>query len=547
VTSQGYLRFVLLEDDDLDAELVQEQVRRAGFDVAWQRARGEEELVTALSAAPVSLILSDFSLPGYDGLAALELAQQRAAGVPFLFVSGAIGEERATETLRRGATDYVLKDRLERLPGAIERALELSRERRRREVAEAERDRLLQSERRAREAAELANRMKDEFLATASHELRTPLNAILGWAKLLRSGQPSAEMLSRGLATIERNAVSQSRLIEDILDISRIVTGKVHLRVARVPVATFLSAAVEALRPAATAKHISLTVEHGDLGEIDGDAERLQQVLWNLVSNAVKFTPAHGKVTVTAERDPDWLRLSVSDTGNGIEPKTLARVFERFWQADPSATRRQGGLGLGLSIVRYLVELHGGRVHAESEGPGKGSRFMVELPLLLDSREVASVRPEPPPSEAPPSSVAPTLNALQGLTAVVVDDDPDAREVVTLILRGQGASVTPAAGAAEALDAVQRLQPRVLVSDIGMPEVDGYALIRSVRALPRERGGGTPAIALSAYTRDMDRHQALDAGFQTHLAKPVVPADLVRAILQVCGVDEAPPEALTPR
>ena len=534
VDANKALRFVILEDDDLDDQLVQEHVRAAGVTVSWSRVRNEHEFHAALLEQTPDLIISDFLLPGYSGLAALELAQTLAPGVPFLFVSGAIGEERATETLRRGATDYVLKDRMQRLPLAIERALELANERRRRERAEAERDRLFASERHARELAETANRLKDEFLATASHELRTPLNAILGWAKLLRSGDSSADMLSRGLATIERNATVQARLIEDILDISRIVTGKVQLRPARTAVATFVLAAVESLRPAAAAKQIELSVELDGAGTIEADAERLQQVLWNLVGNAVKFTPLGGEVKISAEREQKRLILRVKDSGQGLEPGAVSRVFERFWQADSSATRRHGGLGLGLSIVRYLVELHGGSVRAESEGVDRGACFTIELPTTQPSVAPPSAAPQPD-RERRPAGSDPDLRALSGVRILLVEDDDDSREIVALVLEQHGAEVRGADSAESALASLRADRPDVIVSDIGMPLTDGYELMRRVRALPPANGGSVPAIALTAFTRELDRSEAAAAGFQAHLAKPVIPIMLVSAIQRALG------------
>jgi signal transduction histidine kinase len=523
------LRFILLEDDQLEAELIQEHVRAAGLHVEWTRASDQSAFQAALLGTNADLILSDFSLAGYDGREAFELAHSLTPGTPFVFVSGAIGEELAIETLRRGAADYVLKDRLHYLPAAVHRALRLGSEHRRRQAAEAERDVLLVSERRAREAAESANHMKDEFLATASHELRTPLNAILGWAKLLRAGPSNAELLGRGLATIERNAIAQSRLIEDILDISRIVTGKVQLRIGQVPVGTIVHAVVDSLRPAAAAKQIEVTAEARGLGEIDADAERLQQILWNLLSNAIKFTEQGGRVTVAAERKASTLELSVSDTGKGIDPAALGRVFEQFWQADPSATRRQGGLGLGLPIVRYLAELHGGRAWAESEGPGLGSRFAVEIPVT----HVVSPRANVPASQMSPDGPLrdlPEQSLLGGIRILIVDDDPDGREIVALILTKYGATVTSASSANEALESLRQSPPHVLISDIGMPDVDGYSFIRAVRALPKEHGGRTPALALTAFTRQLDRDKALHAGFQSHLSKPLTPAGLVRSV-----------------
>ncbi len=531
---QGPLRFVVLEDDDLDAQLLEACVQDAGLAVIWSRARDEPEFRAALLEGSPDLIISDFSLPGYSGLAALELAQSLTPSVPFLFVSGAIGDERATETLRRGATDYVLKDRMQRLPLAIERALELAHERARRERAEAERDRLFTSERQAREAAETANRLKDEFLATASHELRTPLNAILGWAKLLHGREGEPELLGRGLATIERNALAQARLIEDILDISRIVTGKVQLSPARLAVSAVVSAAVDGLRPAAAAKQIQLSVSVDGAGEIDADPERLQQVLWNLVGNAVKFTQAGGWVNVTAERVDQRLIVKVCDNGQGLEAGFAARVFERFWQADASARRRHGGLGLGLAIVRYLVELHGGRVYAESAGVNQGACFSIELPT---TQPVIELKAAPPPTERElafaGSGVEP--QALAGVRVLLVEDDRDSREMLALVLEQHGARVSSAANGVSALEALASSVPDIVISDIGMPELDGYEFMRRVRALPASRGGSVPAVALTAFSREVDRTEAASAGFHGHVAKPVVASVLVKAINGLLG------------
>lgn len=539
-SSQPPIGAVLLEDDDLDAELVLAQFEAEGLAIDVRRCRTADEYLQELARGGIDVVLSDFALPGYDGMAALEAARQRLPDVPFIFVSGAIGEELAIETLQRGATDYVLKNRLARLVTAVRRALGLADERRRRRKAESERDRAFEAERLAREAAESANRMKDEFLAIASHELRTPLNAMLGWAALLTTAPRDGELLAKGLEIIRRNAVAQSRLIEDILDISRIVTGKLQLRTARIPLVSFVQPAVEAVRPAAAAKHITLSVQLDASEVVSGDSDRLQQVMWNLLSNAVKFTPAHGSIRVSATRDDQTVSIAVEDSGQGIDDDFLPYVFERFRQADPTATRRAGGLGLGLSIVRYLVEAHGGGVSAESGGRGRGSRFLVRLPREIASDKPAALAIELPLPAAELDISAAASGSLTGVRVLLVEDEPDSRELVAFILRAHGARVSVAASANEALKFLETEIPNILISDIGMPDMDGYSLMRRLRELPGS-AGATPAIALTAYTRELDRHQAEAAGFQRHLAKPVTPAVLLRAVHETLARDSSPP------
>jgi len=529
--SPASIGVLLLEDDDLDVELIHEQLLQSGLSVDMRRAQTERDFVQELNRSGLRIVLSDFALPEYDGFAALSMAQRLQPDVPFIFVSGAIGEERAIETLQRGATDYVLKSRLTRLPAAVTRALTLADERSRRRRAEAERDALLESERSARAAAEAANRLKDEFLTVASHELRTPLNAILGWATLLTNAT-QLDVFRRGIGVIQRNALAQSRLIEDILDISRIVTGKLQLRVEPILLGPFIEAAAEAIRPAAHAKGISLTVQVDAPKEVVADSGRLQQVVWNLLSNAVKFTPARGRVALRASQTEEGVVIAVEDDGEGIEPEFLPHVFERFRQGDPSTTRRASGLGLGLSIVRYLVEAHGGTVSVESAGKGQGSKFYVHLPSRASIETPAVLRSAAPSVteavEVPPSQ--PTR--LQGVRVLLVEDDQDSRDLIAFILRNSGAEVTPASSAVEALACFGDGRPDIVISDIGMPDMDGYAFIRQLRARPAEAGGKTPAIALTAYTRELDRQAAQAAGFQRHLAKPVNGGLLLRAVAE---------------
>ncbi len=400
--------------------------------------------------------------------------------------------------------------------------------------AAEERSGLLASERHARSEAERTSRMKDEFLATLSHELRTPLSAILGWASVLRSGRAGEADLRHGLEAIERNARAQTQLIEDLLDMSRIVSGKLRLDVQEVHPASFVESALQTVRPAAAAKALALDATIApDLDAITGDPGRLQQVVWNLLANAIKFTPHGGSVRLTLARAPAHVEIAVADTGAGIDPAFLPHVFDRFRQADASMTRRFGGMGLGLSIVRHLVELHGGTVHAESAGEGLGATFTVRLPLAVArSGELAA------PSARPAGARVRDLGCveLRGLRVLVVDDQPDARELAARVLAECGAEVVTAASASEALPLVERMRPAVLVSDIGMPDVDGYELLRRVRALGPARGGAVPAIALTAFARDEDRAHALRAGFVLHLGKPVEPAELVAA---VASVDES--------
>ena len=392
-----------------------------------------------------------------------------------------------------------------------------------------------------REAQE-ANRMKDEFLATLSHELRTPLNAIVGWAHVLRGGPLDKAVVARAVDTIDRNARTQTQLISDILDVSRIVTGKLRLSVAPVEMPAVVESSLEAARPAAAAKEIRIEQEIDPLaGPVSGDNDRLQQVVGNLLGNAIKFTPKGGRVKVRLARLESEVEVVVEDSGVGIAPEYLPRLFERFRHPDASTTRPHGGIGLGLAIVRHLVELHGGHVEASSGGRGQGAIFRVRLPMLGMRGSVAASRPGlvgDRPARARPA----VLPSLDGICVLVVDDEKDARDVIIAILEQRGAKTFEASSVEEALAVIAQERPDVLVSDIGLPEEDGYSLMRRIRALPRERGGGIPAAALTAYARTEDRMQALLAGFQIHVPKPVQPAELI-AVVASLAARNAPPAA----
>jgi PAS domain S-box-containing protein len=388
---------------------------------------------------------------------------------------------------------------------------------------------LFERESRARAAAEESNRMKDEFLATVSHELRTPLTSILGWARMLRSGTLDAATSERAVETIERNARSQSQIIEDILDVSRIITGKLSLSVEPVEMVAVIEAAINAVRPAAEAKGIQIeTAFDAAAYRVAGDANRLQQVVWNLLSNAVKFTPGGGRVSVQLRREDAYVETIVSDTGQGIDKEFLPYVFDRFRQADSSTTRQHGGLGLGLAIVRHLVELHGGTVAAESAGEGEGTTFTVRLPSMAVPERPAGAAAAP--SMAASAADFDCVASLAGLRVLAVDDEADTLELLKMLLERCSVEVITALSARDALAALEATRPDVLIADIGMPEEDGYQLIHKVRALGSERGGNTPAIALTAYAGEADRRRVLASGYQTHMAKPIDPAKLLRAV-----------------
>ncbi|HYH45913.1 MAG TPA: ATP-binding protein, partial [Thermoanaerobaculia bacterium] len=405
---------------------------------------------------------------------------------------------------------------------------------------EQQRLELLASERAARTEAERAGQVKDEFLATLSHELRTPLNAILGWVTLLRSGRAGVAETDKGLKVIERNARVQAQLIDDLLDISRIVSGKLRLDVQPVDLAAVVEAAVQSTLPAAEAKAIRLhKVIDPRAGPVSGDPARLQQVLWNLLTNALKFTPRGGQVQVRLERVNSHVELNVTDTGQGIQPEFLPYVFERFRQADATTTRRYGGLGLGLSIVRNLVEAHGGTVHASSPGEGRGATFTLRLPLTnvhpsgVESKD-GQARIHPRAEPLVPVTPACDEPPLTGLRVLVVEDEPDSRHLIERILTACGAAVTGAASVEEALLQLEEARPNVLISDIGMPGRDGYELMREVRSRGRT-AKDLPAVALTAFARSEDRRRALLAGFQVHIAKPVDPSELVALIASLTG------------
>ncbi len=743
------LKFLLLEDSLLDIELIEALFAQSDIDCEFVSVNTQPEFESALKQGGFDLILSDYSLPGFDGIAALEIAQQLYPDVPFIFVTATMGEEVAIETLKRGAIDYVLKQRLERLVPAVQRALREAEERRARKQIEAElyrqeqeyralvenspdiiirfdknyrtlyvcpaiteatglpvehflgktpaehgypaevyipwieemrqlleqkQGRLFQFKfdsangtrfydvrmvpelatdgsietilavarditeakqaevklRQQKEELEQLNRIKDEFLAVLSHELRSPLNAILGWSRILRTRQVDAATIARALETIERNAKLQTQLIEDLLDVSRIIRGKLSLHPQKTNLVPAIEAAIDTMRLAAEAKSIDFQFliegsgEWGvgsresrvkeDMGDMQdkgeyistsltsstlystwttpsttffvlGDPNRLQQIVWNLLSNAIKFTPSGGKVEVLLEVVGDkgdkgdkgeyihtsstpptlptpysllrhmpqrgepphgsgsptpstYAQITIKDTGMGIRSDFIPYVFDSFRQADGSTTRKYGGLGLGLAIVRHLVELHGGYVFASSPGEGQGATFAVQIPLLKTEPKVQN-------SEFNFSSSA--LNnieegtenlELSGVRILVVDDDTDSRDFLDFALLDAGAKTTAVDSAAAAFEALSSFQFNILVSDIGMPAEDGYSLIQRIRQLPASKNGTIPAIALTAYASDADRNAAIAAGFQTHLPKPVAPDDLVNAIAQLVGSRE---------
>ncbi|MBV9876201.1 MAG: PAS domain S-box protein [Verrucomicrobia bacterium] len=398
------------------------------------------------------------------------------------------------------------------------------------EAANAEKARLLESERLARVEAERASRMKDEFLATLSHELRTPLNAVLGWSSLLRGAEQSDPQMAQGLEAIDRNARIQAQIIDDLLDMSRIISGKVRLEVQSLDLAAVLLQAVETIRSGALAKQIRLQTVIDPLNAtILGDPNRLQQVFWNLLNNAIKFTPKGGRIQVLLQRINSHVDVSVVDTGEGISPDFLPYIFNRFQQADPSTTRQHGGLGLGLAIVKNLVELHGGMVRAKSGGIGKGASFIVTLPLTVFHPPPDEGEREHPKSRVGELSI-PAAVSLEGVRVLAIDDDADARSLLKLMLEAAGATAYLAASAREGLEQLLLQSVDVVICDIGMPDVDGYSFIRNVRRLGDREKSEVAAVALTAYARLQDRMEAMRAGFQNHLPKPVEPSELLAVV-----------------
>jgi signal transduction histidine kinase/ActR/RegA family two-component response regulator len=382
----------------------------------------------------------------------------------------------------------------------------------------------------ARRTAEAASRVKDEFLATLSHEIRTPLNAVLGWTRILRSRDIDMDTVRRAIDVIDRNASAQLTLIGDMLDMSRIATGKLRLEVAPLDLEPIALSAVDVVRPAADAKSLRIVTDLSpQIPPIMGDADRLVQVIWNLLSNAVKFTPKGGTITITLRSGDGNVSLAISDTGQGIDPAFIPQIFERFKQADPSSSRRHGGLGLGLALVRELVELHGGTVTVTSPGLGQGTTFSVQLPATVEGMIAESpVR----------SAITDAASSLEGIRVLIVEDEEDAREILARSVGDFGAEVTAVDSVAVALEHLSSAEaglPHVILSDIGMPDADGYVLLHALRRLPRERGGTVPAIAVTAYATPSDRKHALAAGFKEHLEKPVAPLALAAAIARVTG------------
>jgi signal transduction histidine kinase len=543
---------LIVEDNPGDARLVREALRDAelsvldsggGFRIT--EVPRVADAIAALGRGDVDLVLLDLALPDSEGFSTFERVRDAGPDVPIVVFTRLDDASIATRAMRSGAQDYLPKSQLdaESLLRSVRYATErkqadrdraaLQREQVARAEAEAQRSKLEQAHQRAEEA----NRAKDEFLATVSHELRTPLNAILGWTRLLQGGQLPEDKRAAALEAIERNGRSQAQLIDDILDVARIISGKLRVDFREVDPEAIVAAAVDVVRPTAGAKSVELVVKRaGEKSGILGDPDRLQQIVWNLLTNALKFTPAGGRVEASIAHRGDSVVIEVSDTGQGIAAEFLPHVFERFRQADSAPSRTHGGLGLGLAIVRHLVDLHGGAVDVRSAGLGLGSTFTVRLP----SRPPVAAHPPDGTAQTPSGTrlQAPPDQRLEGLRVVVVEDDDDAREVVAMALEQHGAVVAKVSTAAAALDELRRERPDVLVSDIGLPREDGYALIAKVRAGLADGAVDVPAVALTAYARAEDAQKAIAAGFQVHAVKPLDLDALVLLVARLAGRDD---------
>ncbi len=528
-------RVLILPPTARDAEITRSLLERHG--IACLACADLRQLTREVGRGAMALIMTEQALMDEDigQLLGVLNAQPAWSDLPtVMLLPGSVlsvAGERALQSLR----NVTLLERPVAMRTLLSTVQAAMRGRARQYEMREQLDALQRAEALARAAqaeGEQASRMKDEFLATLSHELRTPLNAILGWSQLIRQ-RPDAQMIEEGLSIIERNTRVQVQLIEDLLDMSRIISGKLRLEFEMIDVAGFIDAAMETVEPAAKAKGVELQKFVVGKNFVAGDANRLQQVIWNLLSNAIKFTPSGGHVEVRAERRDSQIAISVSDSGLGIKPNFLPHVFERFRQADGSTTRPQGGLGLGLAIVKNLVELHGGTVEAHSAGEHQGSTFTILLPAAARIDHHSDHRLRPPDAMAK----APDLGheSLSGLKVLVVDDEPDARDLLRRLLERRQATVITAGSAIDGLQLLQQEKPDVLVSDIGMPLVDGYEFITQVRSLGARRGGDLPAIALTAFARAEDRARALRAGYTVHLSKPVEPANLIAIVASVTG------------
>lgn len=555
---------LIIDDDTALLEALPQTLKLRMQGVVVKTCNSAGAALIEIATADFDAIVSDIKMPGIDGLALLSEIRNLRPQTPTLLITGHGEHDLAVQALRRGAYDFIQKpiDR-EYFVASLSRAIQmrqLSRQvEQQRQALMDHADSLERIVKERTQELQEANRIKDEFLATLSHELRTPLNAILGWSQLLRQRQLPPIAIDRALEVIERNAKLQTQLIDDLLDVSRIITGKLRLETHPVELVPIIEAAIDAMHPAAAAKDIQLTFNaHPSAIPIRGDKNRLQQILWNLLSNAIKFTPEGGQVVVGleqvenggGERDKgeslgpspssSYARITVRDSGRGISPDFLPYVFDRFRQEESTTTRSQGGLGLGLAIVRHLVELHGGTVEAASLGEGQGSTFTVQLPLATAAPLPRSYPLKPSGAEA--AALPEPRSVLQGLRVLLVDDEADTLDVIATALLQFGVEVIPAASVPDALQyfptgsggaAASDPIPQLLVSDIGLPEEDGYTLIQKVRNLPPEAGGNIPAIALTAYARVEDHHRSLAAGYHRHLSKPVDLQQLVNAIAQL--------------
>ena len=553
----------ILVVDDRDENLMALEAVLADPSYRLVRARSGREALKEVLDQDFALILLDVVMPGVDGYETATLIRERPRSrqTPIIFLTANdFGVNYVFRGYTVGAVDYLVKpvppdvlrskvavfvelfrrqealrigqekleERIaERTKELATANLALSAEIEERAKIEKERVQLLKREQAARVEAERANRLKDEFLATLSHELRTPLNAIMGWAHVLTQSSHDRDTVQRASTVIRQNATSQAQLIDDILDVSRIVGGRLVIESGLVPVKRVVEDAVNSLMPAAQAKSITVRCDLDDGLNVLGDRDRLQQVVWNLVSNAFKFTPKGGTVTIALKERNGDVYIEVTDTGIGIPAEFLPFVFDRFRQADSSMSRRHNGLGLGMAIVRHLVELHGGTVAVESPGENKGTTFKLNFPKHTGTAPEAIM---PAGREVVPEAALEELEHLNGLHVLIVEDDADSRNVLALLLQRLGALVEAVGSARDAYDRLKLRRPDVLVSDIGMPDEDGYSMIRHIRELSEQR---IPAIALTAYARKQDADAALGAGYDQHLPKPVAPADLIRAIKAV--------------